>query len=65
MIDPWIHAALFLLVSAVIVCLGVCFVERDDGRALRIFPRRFLVFVFGCALFASLMLLCEHTLAKV
>lgn len=65
MIDPLQHILLFLACSAVIVALGVCFAERSDARALRVFPRRFLTFVFGCALFSAIMLVCEHTFAKV
>ncbi len=65
MIDPIRHLLLFLVASLVIVALGVCFSERSDRAALRAFPRRFLTFVFGCALFSGIMLICEHTFAKV
>ena len=59
------HLLLFLLISTVIVMMSAFFSEREDGAALRSFPRRFLYFLAGCGLLTGLMLLTEATMASV
>ena len=59
------HILFFLLVSAVIVLMGCFYSEAQDGPALRAFPRRYLVFVFSCALVAGVMLILEYVFAWV
>ena len=61
--DLGVHVFLFLLVTFAIAVLGSMFAERDDGRAARGLPRRFIMFVVGCAILTVVMLVCEHTLA--
>jgi hypothetical protein len=63
--DLWVHAALFLVLSAVIVLMGTFYAEPDDARALRSYPRRLVYFLAGCGALAGLMLLAEHTVASV
>jgi hypothetical protein len=62
--DLWVHLGLFTVLSAVIVLMSVFFTEPEDGPALRSFPRRFVVFLVGCAVLAGLLLILEHTLAS-
>lgn len=62
--DLVIHIALFALVSLGIVVMGSFYGERDDSRALRAVPRRFLVFLASCAVVALVMLVCEHVFAS-
>jgi len=59
------HILLFAVVGVVIVLIGCLFSEADDGAALRALPRRLLYYFAGCTLVAVIMLLCEHTLARV
>jgi H+/Cl- antiporter ClcA len=63
--DPLIHALLFLVTSAVIVALGTCYSERSDERAKKLYPRRLLRFLIGCAIVAAILLVFERTLARV
>ena len=63
--DLPIHLLLFFLVSAVIVLMGSFYAEAEDGKALRGFPRRLVVFLFGCAVLVGIMLICEHTFAAI
>jgi peptidoglycan/LPS O-acetylase OafA/YrhL len=63
--DVLVHALLFALVSAVIVLLGSFHSEAEDGRAYRGYPRRLMVFLFGSAVLAGVMLVCEHTFASL
>ena len=65
MSDFVVHLLLFVLVATAIVTLGSFYADAGDERALRALPRRFLVFCFGCALLAGIMLICEHTFASV
>ena len=62
--DIGVHVLLFLIVSFAIAVLGSMFADSRDEAALRGLPRRFLVFLAGCAILTALMLLCEHTLAS-
>ena len=63
--DLPIHLLLFAVVGIVIVTMGCMFSESDDGAAARILPRRLLYYFVGCALVAAIMLVCEHTFARV
>lgn len=63
--DIGVHALLFLVVSTAIVAMSAFFSESADGPALHSLPRRLVVFVFGCAVLAGLMLLVEGTFAAV
>jgi hypothetical protein len=63
--DLPIHLVLFVLVSSVIVLMGSFYSEAEDGKALRSFPRRLAVFLFGCAVLVGIMLICEHTFAAL
>jgi len=63
--DLGTHIGLFLLSTAVIVAVSCMFTEAEDGRALRLFPRRYLVFVVVSFVVAAVMLALEHTLASV
>ena len=63
--DLLVHIALFLVASLAIVGLGSCYADAADGPALRNFPRRFLMFLAGCAALALVMLALEHTIAAV
>ncbi|MEM6674296.1 MAG: hypothetical protein AAF726_15735 [Planctomycetota bacterium] len=63
--DLPIHIVLFLLTTAIVVAVSCMYTEADDGRALRLFPRRYTVFVVVSGLVVAAMLLLEHTLASV
>ena len=65
MIPIVVHGALFLSVAAVIVLLGCFYGDAFDKPALRAFPRRYLMFLLGCAVLVAVMLLFEHTFASV
>ena len=52
--DLVVHVLLFVLVSAAIVLLGSFHAEAEDRRALRGYPRRLLVFLFGSAVLAGM-----------
>jgi len=60
-----IHVLLFVAVSAVIVGMSLVFSEKEDGRALRMFPRRLLWFLAGCGILAAVLLVLEHAFAPV
>ncbi len=60
-----IHILLFFVAALAIVGLGSCYADAADGPALRNFPRRFLMFIAGCALLALIMIVLEHTIASV
>jgi hypothetical protein len=59
------HIGLFLLSTAIIVAVSCMFTEADDGKALRLFPRRYVTFVVVSVVVAVAMLILEHTLASV
>lgn len=63
--DLSVHVLLFLVVSFAIVIMSCFFSESDDRRALATFPRRMVVFVLGCSALCGLLLLIEHTVARV
>lgn len=63
--DIGVHALLFALVSAAIVLSSAFFAEQEDRSALASFPRRYLVFVLGCAFLAGVLLLVEATFASI
>lgn len=65
MSDLIVHIVLFLIASLAIVGMGSCYADGEDAPALRRFPRRYAMFVGGCALLAGVMLLLEHTVASV
>jgi len=60
-----IHLALFLAVAVAIVVLGAFHAERDDAKALRSLPRRFVIFLLGCTVLAGVMLLLEQVFVSV
>ena len=59
------HIGLFLVSTAIVVAVSCMFTEADDAKALRLFPRRYTVFVIVSAIVAAVMLVLEHTLASV
>jgi hypothetical protein len=63
--DVGVHLVLFLLIAAVIVICGAFYGEPDDTRALRTVPLRLAWFVGGCALLAVVVLVIEHTFARI
>jgi hypothetical protein len=63
--DLGVHLLLFTIIALSIVTCGAFFGEPDDGRALRSVPRRFLYFFGGCTLLALVVLVIEHTFARV
>jgi hypothetical protein len=63
--DLPLHLALFALISFAIVLLSGMYSEPDDAKLVRALPRRFVVFVLGCTVVAGLVLLFEHTFARV
>lgn len=65
MSDLAVHIALFLAISLAIVLCGVFYSEADDRKALAMVPRRFLWFIAGCAILVGIVLLIEHTVARV
>jgi len=62
--DLPIHLVLFAVVGLVISGLSAVFAEPEDGRALKGFPRRYLWFLGGCAVFAAVLLAAEKLLAR-
>lgn len=63
--DLVVHVSLFLLVAVVIVVCSAFYSETDDAAAFRSVPKRLAWLVFGCGALAGLLVLLEHTLAKV
>jgi hypothetical protein len=47
------------------VTCGAYYGEPDDAKALRTVPRRLLWFFGGCAILVAIVLLIEHTVARV
>ena len=64
MIDPLLHAALFLLAALAIVFAGSTFSELEDATLLRTLPKKVGWFCVWCAVLAILIVLLEHTLAS-
>lgn len=63
--DLGVHVLLLVVIGLAIAGIGSIYAEPEDARALRTLPKRLLVFLVGCAVVAGVMLLCEHTLARV
>lgn len=59
------HLALFAAITLAITGVGALYAERDDAKALRSLPKRFVVFFLGCGLVAAILLFVEHTFASV
>jgi hypothetical protein len=60
-----LHVLLFLVLSLAIVLMGAFYSEVDDALALRSLPRRYAVFLGGCAAVAVVMLALEFVFASV
>jgi len=64
MIDPFVHAALFVFAAVAIVFAGATFSDAEDAPLLRALPRKVGWFCFWCAALVLVILLLEHTLAS-
>lgn len=64
MIDPLIHAALFLLAALAIVFAGSTFSHLEDAPLLRALPRKVGWFSLWCAVLCAGMIVLEHTFAS-
>ena len=51
--------------SLAIVTLGAFFNHQGDEEALKDLPKRYVVFLFGCAVVAVVMLVIENTGASL
>jgi len=65
MSDLGVHLGLLALISLAIVTLGAFFSHREDGEAMKDIPKRFAIFLFGCAVVAAIMFVIEHTGASL
>lgn len=65
MSDLPLHLGLFLLAGSIIVVISAMFAEPEDKPMLSAVPRRLLTFFLGCGAVVVIMLVCEHTFAKV
>lgn len=63
--DMGTHILLLFVIGLAIAGIGSFYAEPDDAKALRSLPKRLVVFLIGCTVVAGLMLLAEHTLARV
>jgi hypothetical protein len=63
--DLGVHLLLFALISVLIVTCGAFYGEPDDARALRTVPLRLAWFVGGCAILVLIVIVIEHTFARV
>lgn len=63
--DLPVHIALFAVISLAIVTTAAFYAHSSDREALASVPRRFAVFVVGCALLAVVMLAVEYLFAGV
>lgn len=63
--DLPVHLALFAVISLAIVTVAAMYAQPSDRQALASVPRRFAVFVIGCAILAAVMLAAEHLFASV
>lgn len=63
--DVGVHIALFAFMSVAIVAFGAMFSEPGDAEASKVFVKRWIWFVGGCALLVAVMLVAEHTFAAV
>jgi len=57
------HLLLFAAVAFAIALMGSFYAEPDDARALRSLPRRYALFLFGCALVVLVLLGAERLFA--
>lgn len=60
-----IHILLFLCIAFAIVLASAFYADGDDAPAFASLPRRMLSFCGGCALVAAIILVCEHTFARI
>jgi|GEM_PF-899079 len=63
--DLGLHIALFLVSAGVIVSVTCMYTEAEDGKALRLFPRRYATFVVVSGVIVAAMILIQNTLASV
>ncbi len=63
--DLAVHLGLLTLISLVIVTLGAFFNHQGDDEALKDLPKRYMVFLVGCAIVAVVMLVIENTGASL
>jgi len=63
--DLSIHIGLLALMSLAIVTLGAFFNHQGDEEALKDLPKRYVVFLVGCAVVAVVMLVIENTGASL
>ena len=63
--DLFVHLVLLFVISAAIVTLGVFFTHSEDEEAFKRLPRRFGVFLLGCAAVVALMTLIGLTTASL
>lgn len=63
--DLGTHLLLFLFSAAVVVAVTCMFTEADDGRAVRMFPRRYATFVLVTGAIVGAMILVQSTVASV
>ena len=54
-----------MLSAGVIVSVTCMYTEADDGKALRLFPRRYATFVLASAAIVVVMIVIQQTLASV
>ena len=63
--DLPLHVVLLVVIGLAITGIGTLYAEPDDRRALRKLPRKLAVFLVGIGVVAAVMLLVEHTFARV
>ncbi len=63
--DLGVHLGLLALISLAIVTLGAFFNHQGDDEALKDLPKRYLIFLVGCAVVAAVMLVIENTGASL
>ena len=47
------------------VAVTCMYTEAEDGKAIRLFPRRYATFVLASAAIVVVMIVVQHTLASV
>jgi hypothetical protein len=63
--DLGFHLILFAVIGFAIVAASAVFSEFDDAKALKTLPRRLLVFFAGCGILTAILLVLEHTVARI
>jgi hypothetical protein len=63
--DLAFHLILFAVIGVAIVAASAVYSELDDVKALKTVPRRLLVFFAGCGILTAILLVIEHTFARV